>query len=93
MAPWGLTRGWKLKHQNLGKNRVVPWLLFISTVPFSISAATAKRDCEENPSGYDFVFRYVGDDGPRYKQVNVLWGDENHKIICMVRTDVKRPGP
>ena len=43
---------------------------------------------KENPTGYDFVFRYVGEDGLRYKQVNVLWGDENHKIICMVRADV-----
>ena len=29
---------------------------------------------EEHPSGYDFVFRYAGEDGTRYKQVNVLWG-------------------
>ena len=24
----------------------------------------------------------------RYKQINVLWGDENHRTVCLVRADV-----
>lgn len=43
---------------------------------------------EKSSSGYDFVFPYKGDDELRYKQVNVLWGDESHKTICLVRADV-----
>lgn len=40
------------------------------------------------PGGYDFVFPYHGEDGIRYKQINVLWGDENHRTVCLVRADV-----
>lgn len=43
---------------------------------------------EEKPSGYDFVFPYKSEDGLRYKQINVLWGDENHRTVCLVRADV-----
>ena len=42
----------------------------------------------QKPGGYDFVFPYRGDDGIRYKQINVLWGDENHRTVCLVRADV-----
>lgn len=49
---------------------------------------TMLRRLAEKPEGYDFVFLYQADDGPRYKQVNVLWGDENHRTICLVRADV-----
>lgn len=43
---------------------------------------------EKEPAGYDFVAAYQTDDGVRYKQVNVLWGDADHSTICMVRVDV-----
>ena len=43
---------------------------------------------KERPSGYDFVFSYCTKDEVRYKQVNVLWGDENHSTVCIVRADV-----
>lgn len=43
---------------------------------------------ENEPTGYDFLFPYRGEDGLRYKQVGVLWGDDNHQTICMVRADV-----
>lgn len=43
---------------------------------------------KEKPAGYDFVLPYRTEDGLRYKQVNVLWGDRNHKTVCMVRADV-----
>lgn len=49
---------------------------------------TMVRRLGEEPGGYDFVFSYKSQDGPRYKQVNVLWGDQNHRTICMVRADV-----
>lgn len=43
----------------------------------------------EKHAGYDFVFPYREEDGSlRYKQVNVLWGDQNHRTICIVRADV-----
>lgn len=47
------------------------------------------RQLEEKPDGYDFVLPYQSPEGNlRYKQVNVLWGDQNHKTVCLVRADV-----
>lgn len=43
---------------------------------------------KESPSGYDFVLPYQSEEGLRYKQVNVLWGDQNHQTVCFVRMDV-----
>lgn len=43
---------------------------------------------KEEPAGYDFVFPYRADAGLRYKQINVLWGDQNHRTVCLVRADV-----
>lgn len=43
---------------------------------------------EESPGGYDFVFPYRMGEELRYKQVNVMWGDESHRTICLVRADV-----
>lgn len=43
---------------------------------------------EERPSGYEFLMPSHTDGKVRYKQINVLWGDQNHKTICMVRADV-----
>lgn len=42
----------------------------------------------EKPEGYDFVLPYQHADSLRYKQINVLWGDQNHRTICLVRADV-----
>ncbi|WP_130863585.1 hybrid sensor histidine kinase/response regulator [Bacilliculturomica massiliensis] len=44
----------------------------------------------ETPAGYEFVlpFQGEGEDGLRYKQINVLWGDRSRETICMVRADV-----
>lgn len=43
----------------------------------------------ENPQGYDLTLPYdCGDGELKHKQINVLWGDENHQTICMVRCDV-----
>ena len=42
----------------------------------------------ENPAGFDFVLSYQSEEGRRYKQINVLWGDENRQTICLVRADV-----
>lgn len=47
-----------------------------------------RRHLEERPEGYDFVMPCRAADGPRYKQINVLWGDREHKTICIVRQDV-----
>lgn len=46
------------------------------------------RQLAIKPAGYDFVFPYHGDEGVHYKQINVLWGDENHRTVCLVRADV-----
>lgn len=43
---------------------------------------------EENPSGYDFVLPFRSEAGLRYKQLNILWGDQDHKTLYMVRADV-----
>ena len=42
----------------------------------------------ERPAGFDFVLPCRTEEGPRYKQVNVLWGDENHQTVCLVLADV-----
>lgn len=49
---------------------------------------TMLQRLEEKPDGYDFPFPYHGETGERYKQVNVLWGDANHRTVCLVRADV-----
>ena len=50
--------------------------------------STILERLKEKPSGYDFVLPYNGSTELRYKQINVLWGDVNHRTICMVRADV-----
>ena len=49
---------------------------------------TMTERLKAKPSGYDFVFPYQSEGELRYKQINVLWGDENHRTICVVRADV-----
>ena len=49
---------------------------------------TMLKRLREKPVGYDFVLPYQTEDGTRYKQINVLWGDDSHKTVCMVRADV-----
>lgn len=43
---------------------------------------------EKEPSGYDVVFQKQTETGLHYKRANVMWGDMNHKTICLVRADV-----
>ena len=52
------------------------------------SLDTMLQRLKQKPAGYDFVFPYRSEDGLRYKQINVLWGDENHRTVCLVRADV-----
>ena len=49
---------------------------------------TMLRRLKEKPAGYDFVFSFQSEEGIKYKQINILWGDRNHKRVCMVRADV-----
>lgn len=49
---------------------------------------TIFQKLRQKPVGYDFVFSYRAKEGIQYKQVNVLWGDENHSTVCIVRADV-----
>lgn len=42
----------------------------------------------DKPAGFDFVLPCLTQDGTKYKQINVLWGDENRQTICLVRADV-----
>lgn len=43
----------------------------------------------EKPQGYEFTLPYLANDGSeKNKQINVLWGDEGHHMICLVRCDV-----
>lgn len=44
---------------------------------------------KESPEGYDFILPYTNKKGEiRYKQAVVIWGDVNHKTICLIRADV-----
>lgn len=43
---------------------------------------------QKEPAGYDFVLPYQDGEKLRYKKTSILWGDQNHKTICMVRADV-----
>lgn len=45
---------------------------------------------KERPGGYDFVLPYLEEGQQRYKQINILWGDRDHKMICIVRQDVTK---
>ncbi len=51
---------------------------------------TMLQRLSEVPSGYEFLLPFLekGEKDLRYKQINVLWGDQNHETICMVRADV-----
>lgn len=49
---------------------------------------TLLRQLKEKPDGYEFVLPYQSGDSLRYKQINVLWGDQNHKTVCLLRADV-----
>lgn len=49
---------------------------------------TLLRQLREKPEGYEFVLPYQNESGLRYKQINVLWGDQNHKTVCLLRSDV-----
>lgn len=49
---------------------------------------TLLQELEKQPGGYDFVLPYQAKDGLRYKQVTVLWGDQNRRTVCLVRADV-----
>ncbi|WP_455654596.1 PAS domain-containing hybrid sensor histidine kinase/response regulator [Phascolarctobacterium sp.] len=43
----------------------------------------------EKPQGYELTLPYLDSDGSeKHKQINVLWGDEGHHTICLVRCDV-----
>ncbi len=43
---------------------------------------------EQEPSGYDFVAACQCENGLRYKQFSMLWGNRNHDTVCVVRADV-----
>ncbi len=49
---------------------------------------TIKKRLEKEPAGYEFLLPYHTGQEERYKQINVLWGDQDHRTICLVRADV-----
>ncbi|MCI6040441.1 MAG: ATP-binding protein [Clostridiales bacterium] len=49
---------------------------------------TILEQLKEHPLGYDFVCAYQGEDSLQYKKINILWGDRNHRTVCIVRADV-----
>lgn len=49
---------------------------------------TMIKRLDEKPAGYEIMLPYRAEDGVRYKQINVLWGDDNHSTVCLVRADV-----
>ena len=42
----------------------------------------------QTAEGYDLTFRLKFKGKVTHKQFNILWGDETHKTICLVRADV-----
>ncbi len=50
--------------------------------------STLLEQLEKQPLGYDFIYAYRGADSVQYKRINVLWGDRNHRTVCIVRADV-----
>lgn len=54
---------------------------------FAISVILQKLN--QQPKGYEFILPYYEKNGSQYhKQINVLWGDDDHHTICLVRCDV-----
>lgn len=49
---------------------------------------TMLKRLEEEPAGYEFLLSYRTDKEDRYNQINVLWGDQNHRTVCLVRADI-----
>ena len=49
---------------------------------------TILEQLKVHPLGYDFVYAYQGEDNLQYKKINILWGDRNHRTVCIVRADV-----
>ncbi|WP_294147838.1 PAS domain-containing hybrid sensor histidine kinase/response regulator [uncultured Clostridium sp.] len=43
---------------------------------------------KQEPLGYDFVAACQCENGLRYKQFSMLWGNRNHDTVCVVRADV-----
>lgn len=43
---------------------------------------------DENSRGFDYVYSCKTEQGERYKKLSILWGDENHQNICLVRADI-----
>ena len=57
-------------------------------ISVQFTVAMMLKRLEQEPHGYDFIFPYYRNGESRYKQINVLWGDENKKTICLVRADI-----
>ena len=53
-----------------------------------LSKETMLQRLRESTEGYDLTFRFHHKGNVRHKQFNILWGDETHKTICLVRADV-----
>ena len=58
------------------------------TLVQKLSVASMLEGLGKHPLGYDFVLPHVGKDRAEYKQFSVLWGDDGHSTVCVVRGDV-----
>ena len=59
------------------------------SVAASFSLPVILSRLAEKPQGYELTLPYLANDGSeKHKQINVLWGDEGHHTICLVRCDV-----
>lgn len=59
------------------------------SVASSFSLPVILSRLAEKPQGYELTLPYLANDGSeKHKQINVLWGDEGHHTICLVRCDV-----
>lgn len=48
------------------------------------------KNLENSPNGYDCVVHYKKEDNIMSKKISVLWGNDIHDQICMVRTDITK---
>lgn len=53
-----------------------------------LSKETMLQRLQQSTEGYDLTFRFHHKENVQHKQFNILWGDETHKTICLVRADV-----
>lgn len=82
------TKGFYNDH--LFKNIIAPYFEAgdENTVATCFDINTILKTLEQKPKGYETTLPYLAGNEIKYKQLNILWGNEEHQTICIVRCDV-----